>query len=107
MERRPRLCFLSTGGPNPNPGFGFHLRGERTRGGQWIRRVEPGSCAELSGLRAGDRVVEVNGENVERETHHQVSRYSRREAQEREGQVTGRDNQLRLVGRLFSNPRGP
>ncbi|CAL8269217.1 unnamed protein product [Gadus morhua 'NCC'] len=72
MERRPRLCFLSTGGPNPNPGFGFHLRGERTRGGQWIRRVEPGSCAELSGLRAGDRVVEVNGENVERETHHQV-----------------------------------
>uniref|UniRef100_A0A8C4ZBI0 PDZ domain-containing protein n=1 Tax=Gadus morhua TaxID=8049 RepID=A0A8C4ZBI0_GADMO len=72
FPRRPRLCFLSTGGPNPNPGFGFHLRGERTRGGQWIRRVEPGSCAELSGLRAGDRVVEVNGENVERETHHQV-----------------------------------
>uniref|UniRef100_A0A4W5PRJ5 PDZ domain-containing protein n=1 Tax=Hucho hucho TaxID=62062 RepID=A0A4W5PRJ5_9TELE len=67
-ELRPRLCFL-TKGPR---GYGFHLHGERNKGGQFIRKVEPGSSAELSGLRAGDRVVEVNGENVEEETHHQV-----------------------------------
>lgn len=35
--------------------------------------MEPGSSADLAGLKPGDRVVEVNGENVENETHHQVS----------------------------------
>uniref|UniRef100_UPI003AAC63CD Na(+)/H(+) exchange regulatory cofactor NHE-RF2 n=1 Tax=Centroberyx gerrardi TaxID=166262 RepID=UPI003AAC63CD len=67
-ELRPRLCFLTKG----DGGYGFHLHGERNKGGQFIRKVEPGSSADLSGLRPGDRVVEVNGENVEHETHHQV-----------------------------------
>ncbi|XP_062244027.1 Na(+)/H(+) exchange regulatory cofactor NHE-RF2-like [Platichthys flesus] len=67
-ELRPRLCFLHKG----EGGYGFHLHGERNRGGQFIRRVEPGSSADLAGLRPGDRVVEVNGENVEKENHHQV-----------------------------------
>lgn len=68
-ELRPRLCFLTKG----VSGYGFHLHGERNKGGQFIRKVEPGSSADLAGLRAGDRLVEVNGENVENETHHQVS----------------------------------
>ncbi|KAM9856809.1 Na(+)/H(+) exchange regulatory cofactor NHE-RF2 [Aulostomus maculatus] len=67
-DLRPRLCFLTKG----ERGYGFHLHGERNKGGQFIRRVEPGSSAEMAGLRAGDRVVEVNGENVENESHHQV-----------------------------------
>ncbi|KAM8771634.1 Na(+)/H(+) exchange regulatory cofactor NHE-RF2 [Acanthopagrus schlegelii] len=67
-ELRPRLCFLTKG----ERGYGFHLHGERNRGGQFIRKVEPGSSADLAGLRPGDRVVEVNGENVEKENHHQV-----------------------------------
>nr|XP_046262463.1 Na(+)/H(+) exchange regulatory cofactor NHE-RF2-like [Scatophagus argus] len=67
-ELRPRLCFLTKG----KRGYGFHLHGERNKGGQFIRKVEPGSSADLAGLRPGDRVVEVNGENVENETHHQV-----------------------------------
>uniref|UniRef100_A0A4W6CEK9 PDZ domain-containing protein n=1 Tax=Lates calcarifer TaxID=8187 RepID=A0A4W6CEK9_LATCA len=70
LERlRPRLCFLTKG----ERGYGFHLHGERNKGGQFIRKVEPGSSADLAGLKPGDRVVEVNGENVENETHHQVS----------------------------------
>ena len=68
-ERRPRLCLISKG---PN-GYGFHLHGEKGKSGQFIRKVEPGSPAETAGLRAGDRVVAVNGVNVERETHHQAS----------------------------------
>ncbi|KAK9539788.1 hypothetical protein VZT92_002287 [Zoarces viviparus] len=67
-ELRPRLCFLIKG----ERGYGFHLLGDRNKGGQTIRTVEPGSCAEMGGLRQGDRLVEVNGENVENETHHQV-----------------------------------
>uniref|UniRef100_A0A3P8VRX7 NHERF family PDZ scaffold protein 2 n=1 Tax=Cynoglossus semilaevis TaxID=244447 RepID=A0A3P8VRX7_CYNSE len=65
---RPRLCFV-TKGPS---GYGFHLHGERNKGGQFIRKVEPGSPADLAGLKPGDRVVEVNGENVENESHCQV-----------------------------------
>ncbi|XP_011360198.1 Na(+)/H(+) exchange regulatory cofactor NHE-RF1 [Pteropus vampyrus] len=64
----PRLCCLEKG---PN-GYGFHLHGEKGKVGQFIRLVEPGSPAERSGLLAGDRLVEVNGENVEKETHQQV-----------------------------------
>uniref|UniRef100_A0A3B5JV74 Na(+)/H(+) exchange regulatory cofactor NHE-RF n=1 Tax=Takifugu rubripes TaxID=31033 RepID=A0A3B5JV74_TAKRU len=67
-ELRPRLCFLTKGGR----GYGFHLHGERNKGGQFIRTVEPGSSADMAGLRPGDRVVEVNGENVEMEPHYQV-----------------------------------
>ncbi|XP_070704629.1 Na(+)/H(+) exchange regulatory cofactor NHE-RF2 [Pempheris klunzingeri] len=67
-ERKPRLCLMTKG----ENGYGFHLHGEKGKSGQFIRKVEPGSPAEASGLRAGDRVVAVNGVNVEKETHHQV-----------------------------------
>ncbi|KAG7268186.1 hypothetical protein CRUP_029801, partial [Coryphaenoides rupestris] len=67
-DEKPRLCRMA----KSESGYGFHLHGERGKSGQYIRRVEPASPAEASGLRAGDRVVQVNGENVERETHHQV-----------------------------------
>nr|XP_015801270.2 Na(+)/H(+) exchange regulatory cofactor NHE-RF2 [Nothobranchius furzeri] len=67
-ERKPRLCVMNKG----ENGYGFHLHGEKGKSGQFIRQVEPNSPAEASGLRAGDRVVAVNGVNVEKETHHQV-----------------------------------
>ncbi|XP_054616776.1 Na(+)/H(+) exchange regulatory cofactor NHE-RF2 [Dunckerocampus dactyliophorus] len=67
-ERKPRLCVMTKG----EKGYGFHLHGEKGKTGQYIRKVEPDSPAEEAGLRAGDRVVAVNGVNVERETHHQV-----------------------------------
>ncbi|KAF7689319.1 hypothetical protein HF521_012672 [Silurus meridionalis] len=53
-------------------GYGFHLHGERSSGAQFIRRIEAESPAELAGLRSGDRVVEVNGENVEKLSHQEV-----------------------------------
>lgn len=65
---RPRLCALEKG----DNGYGFHLHGERGKIGQFIRLVEPDSPAESSGLRAGDRLVFVNGADVENESHQQV-----------------------------------
>ncbi|KAM8845292.1 Na(+)/H(+) exchange regulatory cofactor NHE-RF2 isoform 1-T2 [Spinachia spinachia] len=67
-ERKPRLCVMT----KAEDGYGFHLHGEKGKSGQYIRKVESGSPAEAAGLRAGDRVVAVNGANVEKETHHQV-----------------------------------
>ncbi|XP_059204216.1 Na(+)/H(+) exchange regulatory cofactor NHE-RF1-like [Centropristis striata] len=65
---RPRLCTLDKG----DNGYGFHLHGEKGKTGQFIRLVEPDSPAETSGLRAGDRLVFVNGDDVENESHQQV-----------------------------------
>lgn len=65
---RPRLCVLEKG----ENGYGFHLHGEKGKVGQFIRLVEPDSPSELSGLRAGDRLVFVNGERVETDNHQQV-----------------------------------
>ncbi|XP_034567977.1 Na(+)/H(+) exchange regulatory cofactor NHE-RF1 [Notolabrus celidotus] len=65
---RPRLCTLEKG----DNGYGFHLHGEKGKTGQFIRLVEPDSPAETSGLRAGDRLVFVNAEDVENESHQQV-----------------------------------
>ncbi|XP_042170737.1 Na(+)/H(+) exchange regulatory cofactor NHE-RF2 [Oncorhynchus tshawytscha] len=66
-ELKPRLCIMT----KSENGYGFHLHGEKGKNGQFIRKVEPASSAEASGLRPGDRVIEVNGGNVEKDTHHQ------------------------------------
>ncbi|XP_069785483.1 Na(+)/H(+) exchange regulatory cofactor NHE-RF1 [Narcine bancroftii] len=67
-QLRPRLCVINKG---PN-GYGFHLHGEKGKTGQFIRLVEAGSPAEGAGLKAGDKVVQVNGEDVEQDSHQQV-----------------------------------
>ncbi|XP_044047272.1 Na(+)/H(+) exchange regulatory cofactor NHE-RF2-like isoform X2 [Siniperca chuatsi] len=94
-ELRPRICFLTKG----ERGYGFHLHGERNKGGQFIRKVEPGSSADLAGLRPGDRVVEVNGENVENETHHQVVNRIREVAHRTRLLVVDRDTDDHLRSR--------
>ena len=65
-----RLCRIRTtpGGQ----GFGFNMQAEKGRPGQFISSVDPGSCAEKAGVKAGDRIVEVNGLNIEQDSHKQV-----------------------------------
>lgn len=65
---RPRLCVLEKG----SSGYGFHLHGEKGKTGQFIRLVESDTPASAAGLLAGDRLVFVNGESVEGESHQQV-----------------------------------
>jgi len=53
-------------------GYGFNVRADRQRQGQFISNVEGGSPADVAGLREGDRIVEVNGEGVDNDSHSQV-----------------------------------
>jgi C-terminal processing protease CtpA/Prc len=56
----PRLCHLLTW-PTYN-GYGFFV--EYNSEGCFVKNVEPNSPAQLGGLRAYDRVVEINGRQV-------------------------------------------
>ena len=73
--RRPRLCHLHK--VPDYEGYGFSLCVEKGRRGQFIGNVEPGSPADVAGLRDGDRIVEVNGATVSSDSHRQVSDYTR------------------------------
>lgn len=67
---RPRHCHLKKW-PDFN-GYGFNLHAERGKAGQFIGTIDLGSPSELAQLRAGDRIIEVNGTNIGSENHQQV-----------------------------------
>merc|ERR1712038_177231 len=69
---RPRLCCLYR--RSDYDGYGFNLYKLRQVEGQYVGKIEAGSPAERGGLQNGDRVVEVNGENVENKSHKKVVR---------------------------------
>ncbi|NWR26003.1 NHRF2 protein, partial [Emberiza fucata] len=81
-ELCPRLCHLKKG---PN-GYGFNLHSEKSRPGQFIRSVDPDSPAARAGLRPQDRLVEVNGINVEGLRHSEVVSH-----------IKARDSEARLL----------
>ncbi|XP_067665231.1 putative PDZ domain-containing protein PDZK1P1 [Haliotis asinina] len=49
------------------PGYGFILHGERGVPGTYITNIDEGSPAEAAGLLDGDKIIEINGVNVEGE----------------------------------------
>lgn len=70
-QHRLRLCRLV---PRPDfSGYGFKVHAERYRAGQFIGQLENGSPARDSGLAVGDRIVEVNGVNVETDSHQELA----------------------------------
>ncbi|KAL6471061.1 hypothetical protein MHYP_G00197110 [Metynnis hypsauchen] len=66
----PRLCVLHKEGT----GFGFNLACVQNKTGTYIGEVAAGHAGERAGLREGDVVVEVNGQNVEEEHFEEVLR---------------------------------
>ena len=66
----PRLCHLVKW--EDFEGYGFNLYAEKSKPGQYIGEIDPDSPAEAAGLQEGDRIIEVNGVNVNMENHRQV-----------------------------------
>lgn len=67
---KPRLCHLKK---KPDfAGYGFNLHARQGFPSQFIGKIDPDSPAEQAGLLKGDRVVEVNGANVEQASHAEV-----------------------------------
>ncbi|CAG0915998.1 unnamed protein product [Notodromas monacha] len=67
---QPRLCRI-TKWPDFD-GYGFHLQAIKSKPGQFIGKIDDDSPAEKAGLKQGDRIVEVNGVNINNENHLQV-----------------------------------
>ena len=65
-----RECHLKSW--HDGKGYGFNMQAEKNKPGQFIAKVDSGSPADLAGLRAGDRLVEVNRDSVATDTHRQV-----------------------------------
>lgn len=66
---QPRLCHIKKW--QNFDGFGFTLQSEKT-GSQIIGKIEQNSPASAGGLRACDKIIEIDGVNVTRENHTQV-----------------------------------
>ena len=62
MLPEPRLCHLLTW--SNYDGYGFYVAYSNDRNACYIKNVEPNSPAHLGGLRAYDRLIEVNGKRV-------------------------------------------
>ncbi|XP_072434169.1 Na(+)/H(+) exchange regulatory cofactor NHE-RF3 [Chiloscyllium punctatum] len=67
-QHGPRLCHL-TKGPE---GYGFILNAIKGVQGQFIKQVIKDSTAEEAGLQVNDILIEVNGINVETDTHEEL-----------------------------------
>jgi len=83
-EPTVRLCVLRTWSDHFD-GYGFNLHAEKSKasgsspngglpfsGGQFVGKVDRGSPAESAGLREGDRIVQVDGVDIDGETHSKV-----------------------------------
>lgn len=53
--------------------FGFFLRTEQGEPGHLIRCLETGGPAEMAGMKDGDRIVRVNGTDVDDLPHSEVT----------------------------------
>ncbi|XP_070693921.1 Na(+)/H(+) exchange regulatory cofactor NHE-RF3 [Pempheris klunzingeri] len=64
---KPKLCYLKS-----SSGYGFSLRSVKGEQDLFMTEVTPGRVADRAGVKVNDRLLEVNGENVEDSTHDQV-----------------------------------
>ncbi|XP_029968415.1 Na(+)/H(+) exchange regulatory cofactor NHE-RF3 [Salarias fasciatus] len=65
---KPKLCYLV----KSSSGFGFSLCSVKGKPGVFMTEVIPGGAADRAGIKLQDRLVEVNGDNIENRIHDEV-----------------------------------
>ncbi|XP_028582726.2 Na(+)/H(+) exchange regulatory cofactor NHE-RF3 [Podarcis muralis] len=70
----PRLCYLV----KEKNSYGFSLKTTEGHKGLFIIDLAPQGPAALAGVQPNDRLIEINGENVENDTHEEVVEKVRR-----------------------------
>ncbi len=66
----PRYCHIRK--RDDFNGYGFNLHAEKDKPGQYIGKIDEDSPALAAELREGDRIIEVNGVNIESNAHQRV-----------------------------------
>ncbi|NXH22939.1 NHRF3 protein, partial [Bucco capensis] len=65
---QPRLCYLV----KEDKGYGFSLKTTEGKKGLFIVQLSSQGAAAKAGVQNNDRLVEINGKNVENDTHEEV-----------------------------------
>ncbi|NXP89240.1 NHRF3 protein, partial [Passerina amoena] len=65
---RPRLCYLV----REETGYGFSLKSTEGQKGLFIVELSSQGAAAKAGVQNNDRLIEINGKNVENDTHEEV-----------------------------------
>nr|XP_009941582.1 PREDICTED: Na(+)/H(+) exchange regulatory cofactor NHE-RF3 [Opisthocomus hoazin] len=65
---QPRLCYLV----KEKKGYGFSLRSTAGQKGLFIVDLSSQGAAAKAGVQNNDRLIEINGKNVENDTHEEV-----------------------------------
>lgn len=67
-RKGPRVVQMHLG----DDGYGFHMYTNKQLKGQYVKTISETGNAIKAGLLVGDRVVEVDGQNVEGKSHQEV-----------------------------------
>lgn len=67
-RKGPRVIEMQLG----DDGYGFHMYTNKQLKGQYVKTISETGNAVKAGLKVGDRVVEVDGENVDGMSHQEV-----------------------------------
>ncbi|XP_062872560.1 Na(+)/H(+) exchange regulatory cofactor NHE-RF3 [Trichomycterus rosablanca] len=97
---RPRLCVLQE---DDDKGFGFKLVFSQDEARTCVGQVKAGRAGDRAGLREGDLLVEVNGQNVEQEHLDEVARIIRKGGSPLSLLVVERE-EFKTTGSLPTNP---
>ncbi|KAM8975352.1 Na(+)/H(+) exchange regulatory cofactor NHE-RF3 [Pelodytes ibericus] len=65
---KPRICYLVKDGS-----YGFSLNSAKGTSGVTLTSVAPNGIAAKAGIRNGDRIIEVNGKNVENDSQEKIT----------------------------------
>uniref|UniRef100_A0A3P8RLE5 PDZ domain containing 1 n=1 Tax=Amphiprion percula TaxID=161767 RepID=A0A3P8RLE5_AMPPE len=68
QDPKPKLCYMV----KSSSSYGFSVRSDKSKKGFFMTEVIPGGVADKAGVRVKDRLVEINGENIENCTHEQI-----------------------------------